>query len=56
MGGRCGSLENEGKIYGAFIIEDSVKWGKKAICRLFKAEPLLPVLVSLDCNPLPSSF
>jgi hypothetical protein len=40
MGGRCGSPENEGKIYGAFLIEDSVKWGETAICGLFKAEPL----------------
>ena len=40
MGGRCGSPENEGKIYEAFLIEDSVKRGETAICGLFKVEPL----------------
>jgi len=40
MGGRCGSPENKGKIYEAFLIEGSVKWGETAICGRFKAEPL----------------
>jgi hypothetical protein len=29
MGGRCGSPENAGKIYGAYLIEDSVKWERR---------------------------
>ena len=39
MDGRCGLPENEGKIYEAFLIEGSVKWGEMAICGLFKVEP-----------------
>jgi hypothetical protein len=40
MGGRCWSPENKGKIYGAFLIENSVKWGETAICVRFKVDPL----------------